>query len=405
MQPRGRRAVRRPRRARPARREGVRARRVGRPAAGQPVAGAVVPRRRTNRPPEPARAGRARGVRHAARRARRRARAAPRHRRQRRARRRPRRRPPGRRTAQRDDRASSPTPGWRRCGTTSARLHAPASSSGASTSTASCCAPTAPSGCGDLASASVADSPPTPCAIRPRRWRWRSSWSARSAPSPSPARRSATTACCAVLPYLQEAAMAPQVRDALGRRRHRARRRAQPAARDARRRGAAAHQAPPRHVGLACSTWRCSAIAAYTLIALLGDVDMETFVDELSDANWWWLAFALVLAQLPRIPSAVSTMGSIDRPLPLGPLDRPAVRHLLRQPGHPQHGRPRRHQRPLLPALRRQADDGDVRRRDRLGVAGFVVQIVLFLLLFFSADLDLGLSTTRATSAVWRPSP
>ena len=36
--------------------------------------------------------------------------------------------------------------------------------------------------------------------------------------------------------------------------------------------------------------------------------------------SWWWLAFALVLAQLPRIPSAVSTMGSINRPLPLGPL-------------------------------------------------------------------------------------
>ena len=60
--------------------------------------------------------------------------------------------------------------------------------------------------------------------------------------------------------------------------------------------------------------------AAYALIGLLGDVDLETFADALRDASWWWLGFALVLAQIPRIPSAVSTMGAINRPLPLGPL-------------------------------------------------------------------------------------
>ena len=60
--------------------------------------------------------------------------------------------------------------------------------------------------------------------------------------------------------------------------------------------------------------------AAYALIGLLGGLDLETFVDALQDANWWWLGFALVLAQIPRIPSAVSTMGAINRPLPLGPL-------------------------------------------------------------------------------------
>jgi uncharacterized membrane protein YbhN (UPF0104 family) len=60
--------------------------------------------------------------------------------------------------------------------------------------------------------------------------------------------------------------------------------------------------------------------AAYALIALLGDVDLETFAEAVRDANWWWLGFAVVLAQLPRIPSAVSTMGAINRPLPLGPL-------------------------------------------------------------------------------------
>ena len=48
--------------------------------------------------------------------------------------------------------------------------------------------------------------------------------------------------------------------------------------------------------------------------------EVDTFLEDLRGADWWWLAFALVLAQLPRIPSAVSTMGSIERPLPLGPL-------------------------------------------------------------------------------------
>ena len=60
--------------------------------------------------------------------------------------------------------------------------------------------------------------------------------------------------------------------------------------------------------------------AAYALIGLLGDVDMAEFADALRGASWWWLGFALVLAQIPRIPSAVSTMGAINRPLPLGPL-------------------------------------------------------------------------------------
>ena len=49
-------------------------------------------------------------------------------------------------------------------------------------------------------------------------------------------------------------------------------------------------------------------------------MDLEDFADALRDASWWWLAFALVLAQIPRIPAAISTMGSIATPLPLGPL-------------------------------------------------------------------------------------
>src|SRR5207249_3542389 len=60
-------------------------------------------------------------------------------------------------------------------------------------------------------------------------------------------------------------------------------------------------------------------VASYTLIGMLADIDLRSFVHALGDANWWWLAAALVVGQLPRVSSAVSSMGSIEQPLPLGP--------------------------------------------------------------------------------------
>jgi uncharacterized membrane protein YbhN (UPF0104 family) len=133
-------------------------------------------------------------------------------------------------------------------------------------------------------------------------------------------------------------------------------------------------------------------IAAYTLIALLGGLDLDSFLDALQSASWWWLGAALVLAQIPRIPSAVSTMGSISRPLPLGPLTtlqfaicyvnlaipstaaRVAIniRFLQRFGVEP------------TAAISAGAIDG---------VSGFVVQIVLFVSLMFFSDIDFGLST------------
>jgi uncharacterized membrane protein YbhN (UPF0104 family) len=133
------------------------------------------------------------------------------------------------------------------------------------------------------------------------------------------------------------------------------------------------------------------AIAAYVLIGAFGDVDLDSFAEAVRGASWWWLAFALVLAQIPRIPSAVSTMGSIERPLPLGPLTalqfaicfvnlaipstaaRVAVNvRFLQRFG-------------VSPAMAMTAGVID-------SVSGFIVQIAIFLALFFSSDLDLGLS-------------
>jgi uncharacterized membrane protein YbhN (UPF0104 family) len=129
--------------------------------------------------------------------------------------------------------------------------------------------------------------------------------------------------------------------------------------------------------------------AAFALISVLGDIDLDTFLDDLADADWWWLAFALLLAQVPRIPAAVSTMGSINRPLPLGPLTTlqfaicyvnlaipsTAARVAINIRFFERFGVP--------PAIAVSAGGID-------GVAGFIVQIALFLILFFWSDLDFG---------------
>jgi uncharacterized membrane protein YbhN (UPF0104 family) len=60
-------------------------------------------------------------------------------------------------------------------------------------------------------------------------------------------------------------------------------------------------------------------IAAYAIIGMLGGIDYEQFWNALKDANWWWLAFALFIGQLPRVSAAFSTMGSSRERLPLGP--------------------------------------------------------------------------------------
>jgi hypothetical protein len=61
------------------------------------------------------------------------------------------------------------------------------------------------------------------------------------------------------------------------------------------------------------------AVAAYTIIGMLSGLDLRGFARDLADANWWWLAAALVVGQMPRVANAFSTMGSTTQALPLGP--------------------------------------------------------------------------------------
>ncbi|MET0459952.1 MAG: hypothetical protein ABW195_11950, partial [Ilumatobacteraceae bacterium] len=192
-----------------------------------------------------------------------------------------------------------------------------------------------------------------------------------------------------VLPYVQEAAMPTQVRAALGH--------ADVELDDVRGRLRALLGAPDqplirlRRVTMgSLVNMALLAIAAFTLVGLLSDIDLASFLDALRDASWWWLALALVLAQIPRLPSAVSTMGSIQQPLPLGPLTAlqfaicyvnlaipsTAARVAINVRFFQRFG--------VKPATAMSAGAID-------SVSGFVVQIAIFVLLFFSADLDLGL--------------
>jgi uncharacterized membrane protein YbhN (UPF0104 family) len=192
----------------------------------------------------------------------------------------------------------------------------------------------------------------------------------------------------ALLPYIQDAAMPPLLRDELDDRGidldH---------VRD--RLGTTLGVGEQPLIKLRRVTWgsvinlALLALAAFAIISLLGDIDLETFLDDLSAASWWWLAFALLLAQLPRIPSAVSTMGAIKRPLPLGPLTTlqfaicyvnlaipsTAARVAINIRFFERFGVP------ATAAVSAGAIDS---------VSGFIVQIGLFLTLFFWSDLDFG---------------
>jgi uncharacterized membrane protein YbhN (UPF0104 family) len=135
-------------------------------------------------------------------------------------------------------------------------------------------------------------------------------------------------------------------------------------------------------------------VATFTLIGMLADIDLGSFVRALGDANWWWLGAALLIGQLPRIANAVSTIGSTTQPLPLGPtalmqfascyvnlaVPSSAGRVALTTRFFQRFG--------VSPATALSAgviDSG----------SEFVTQVVLFLLVFFISDVDLGLSVSQ----------
>jgi glycosyltransferase 2 family protein len=61
-------------------------------------------------------------------------------------------------------------------------------------------------------------------------------------------------------------------------------------------------------------------LATYAVLSAAGGVDWSELTSTLSDAAWGWVAAGFVVAQLPRIAQAVSTLGSVPAELPFGPV-------------------------------------------------------------------------------------
>ena len=61
-------------------------------------------------------------------------------------------------------------------------------------------------------------------------------------------------------------------------------------------------------------------LAAFALFTVASGIDFEELADTVRDARWWLVAIGLVVAQLPRLSQAVSTLGASPVDLPLGPV-------------------------------------------------------------------------------------
>jgi hypothetical protein len=134
------------------------------------------------------------------------------------------------------------------------------------------------------------------------------------------------------------------------------------------------------------------AVAGNTVIGMLSDVDFGSFFDALRHANWWWLGAALIVGQFPRVANAVSSMGSTNEDLPLGPttllqfalcylslaIPSSAGRVAVTTRFYQRFGMP--------PAAAVSASVID-------SISEMVIQAVLFVLMFSISDIDLGLST------------
>jgi hypothetical protein len=57
-------------------------------------------------------------------------------------------------------------------------------------------------------------------------------------------------------------------------------------------------------------------LAAFALFTVASGIDLEQLVDTVRDARWWFVAIGLVVAQLPRLSQAVSTMGAAPSTCP-----------------------------------------------------------------------------------------
>jgi uncharacterized membrane protein YbhN (UPF0104 family) len=123
----------------------------------------------------------------------------------------------------------------------------------------------------------------------------------------------------ALLPYLQPAALAGPLRRAL--------KLADIDVDDLRTTAAEATGAPePELVRITRVTWGTLVqvallmFAGTAIVSFVGGVDFSELREDLQGASWGWIIAGAVVAQLPRLTQAVSTLGSIPVRLPFGPV-------------------------------------------------------------------------------------
>jgi uncharacterized membrane protein YbhN (UPF0104 family) len=197
----------------------------------------------------------------------------------------------------------------------------------------------------------------------------------------------------AMLPYLQEASLTPLVRAALH---------ARHVDVDAVRRNLAEPLGIEDIdlVELRRVTWKSLlnlallAIAAYSIIGTLSGLDLRAFGRALADADWWWLLAAVLIGQLPRFANAVAMMGTTTQSLPYGPtaalqfatcyvnlaVPSSAGRVAITTRFFQRFGVP-----PAAALSAGIIDSG----------SDFVVQVILFVVVFFISDVDLDLSVSQ----------
>jgi uncharacterized membrane protein YbhN (UPF0104 family) len=83
---------------------------------------------------------------------------------------------------------------------------------------------------------------------------------------------------------------------------------------------------PPELVRVRRVTWwtfaqvALLALAVWAVLGAVGDMDFEELATNLQDASWWWIAAGFVVAQLPRLTQALSTLGSVPARIPFRPV-------------------------------------------------------------------------------------
>ena len=132
-------------------------------------------------------------------------------------------------------------------------------------------------------------------------------------------------------------------------------------------------------------------LAAYALIGMLSGIDFAAVWDELQDANWAWVAVAFVVAQGPIATDAISMMAAVVEPIPMKPtvMVQSAILFIQLAVG----GAAGRLTTNVVYLRRFGVDATDAVTQAGVNtLAQFTIQVVILLLGFAFADLDLGLT-------------